>query len=359
LVAVVEEGRGMESRKSKLARSGLFIKTGDMKRYFKASFEGFAGAGKSFTRGLVARGIWQCEGGQHPMVIIDTEESSKFLIPLFTEVGLVEGEHVFVSRSRSLVDFQQILKLAEAEHAILLIDSVTHMYDEMVRQYLRDNRRKRLEMKDHLVLKPFWKEHFSVPYVRANCHALFTGRAAWEYEPERDEETGKIKDFYKSGVKMRGDSEAAFEPDMLVLMARCQEVNGRDIQVWREAMIIKSRYSPLDGKVFRNPSFRDFEPVYQFVMTGKAEGAHGMETPMAGMFTDPHHSGIARRQYIDMLLGKLKGLYDSYLPGMGAKERKLKTDVAYLAFGKRSWEALEQMQLEDLKAGYAVAEHLL
>jgi hypothetical protein len=349
----------MGSVKSKLASSGLFIKTGDMKRYFKASFEGFAGAGKSFTMGLVARGIWEREGGRHPIVIIDTEESSKFLIPLFTAAGLVEGEHVFVSRSRSLVDFRQILKLAEDEHAILLIDSVTHIHEEMVRQYLRDNRRKRLDMKDHLVLKPFWKEHFSVPYVRANCHALFTGRATWEYEPERDEETGRIKDFYKSGVKMRGDNETAFEPDMLVLMTRCQEVNGRDMKVWREAMIVKSRYSPLDGKVFRNPSFRDFEPIYQFVMTGKAEGAHGTETPMTGMFADPHHSGMARRQQIDILLGELKGLYDSYLPGMAARERKLKADVAYVAFGKRSWEALEQMQLEDLKAGYAVAEHLL
>ena len=345
--------------KSKLASSGLFIKTGDVKRYFKASFEGFAGAGKSFTMGLVARGIWEREGGRHPIVIIDTEESSKFLIPLFTEVGLVEGEHVFVSRSRSLVDFGQILKLAEEEHAILLIDSVTHIHEEMVRQYLRDNRRKRLEMKDHMVLKPFWKEHFSVPYVRAHCHALFTGRAAWEYEPERDEATGRILDFHKSGVKMRGDNETAFEPDMLVLMTRCQEVNGRDIKVWREAMIMKSRYSPLDGKVFRDPSFQDFEPVYQFVMTGKAKGAHGTETTMAGMFADPDHSAMARRRHSDILLGELKGLYDSYLPGMGAKERKLKADVAYVAFGKRSWEALEQMKLEDLIAGYAVAEHLL
>jgi hypothetical protein len=349
----------MGSGKSKLASSGLFIKTGDMKRYFKASFEGFAGAGKSYTMGLVARGIWEREGGQHPVVIIDTEESAKFLIPLFTAVGLVEGEHVFVSRSRSLVDFQQILTLAEEEHAILLIDSVTHIHEEMVRQYLRDNRRKRLEMKDHMVLKPFWKEHFSVPYVRANCHALFTGRAAWEYEPERDEETGKIKEFYKSGVKMRGDNETAFEPDMLVLMTRCQEVNGRELKVWREAMIMKSRYSPLDGKVFRNPCFQDFEPVYQFVMTGKAEGSRGAETPMAGLFTDPHRSAMARRQHIEILLGELKGLYDSYLPGMGAKERKLKADVAFVAFGKRSWEALEQMKLEDLQAGYAVAEHLL
>jgi hypothetical protein len=346
------------SGKSKFARSGLFIKTSEMKRYFKASFEGFAGAGKSFTMGLVARGIWEREGGEPTIVLIDTEESSKFLLPLFEEAGLVEGEHIFVSRSRSLVDFQQILTLAEEEHAILLIDSLTHIHEEMVRQYLCDHRRKQLEMKDYMVLKPYWKEHFSVPYVRANCHALFTGRAAWEYEPERDEETGKIKEFHKSGVRMRGDNETAFEPDMLVLMTRRQEIDGRDVQVWREAMILKSRYSPLDGKVFKNPSFEDFEPIHRFVMNGKRDGVHGLETPMAGMFTDPARSGMARRQ-VDVLLGELKGLYDSYLPGMGAKERKLKADIAYTAFGKRSWEALEQLPLADLKAGYAGAEYLL
>jgi hypothetical protein len=286
--------------------------------------------------GLVARGIWEREGRQPLIVMIDTEESSKFLLPLFEDAGLVEGEHIFGSRSRSLVDFQQILILAQEEQAILLIDSLTHIHEEMVRQYLRDNRRKRLDMKDHMILKPFWKEHFSLPYVRANCHILFTGRAAWEYEPDRDEETGKVKDFHKCGIKMRGDNESAFEPDMLVLMTRCQEVNGRVLQVWREAMIMKSRYSPLDGKVFRNPSFQDFEPIYQFVMSGKGEGAHGQESTMAGMFADPEQSGVARRRHIDMLLGELKGLYDSYLPGMGAKERKLKADVAYVAFGKRS-----------------------
>ena len=347
------------SATGKLARSGLFLNTGEMRRYFKAAFEGFAGAGKSFTMALVALGIREQEGGKPALLMIDTEESSKFLIPLFEDAGLVEGEHLFVSRSRSLADFQQILTLAEEEHAILLIDSLTHLHEEMVRQYLSDQHRKHLEMRDHMVLKSFWKERFSVPYMRANCHALFTGRAAWEYEPDRDDDTGKATEFYKSGIKMRGDNETAFEPDMLVLMTRRQEGHGRATQVWREAMILKSRYSPLDGKVLKNPSFEDFEPIYRFVMNGTQDGVRGPETTMAGVFTDPPRTRAARRRHIDALLGELKGLYDSYLPGMGAKERKLKADVAYVAFGKRSWEALEQLSLEELKVGAVIAESLL
>jgi hypothetical protein len=346
--------------KSKFAESGLFMHTADSKRYFKASFEGFAGSGKSYTMGEIARGIWEREGGRSPVIIIDTEESAKHLIPLFAEVGVIEGENLFVSRSRSLVDFERILKLAEEERAILLIDSVTHLHEEMVAQYLRDNRRKHVEMKDHMMLKPFWKEHFSTPYVRAQCHALFTGRAAWEYEVERNEDTGKIQDFVKSGVKMRGDNETAFEPDILVLMTRCQEVTAHGkIRVWREGLVMKSRYAPLDGKLFVNPSFKDFDPVYQFVMTGKAGGAGVRETSMHGMFTDPSRSGYSRRREIDKVLGELKGLYDSYVPGTGAKERKLKADIAFTAFGKRSWEALEDSRLEELQAGYRVAEYII
>jgi hypothetical protein len=355
-----EEARhDMSPMADKFAKSGLFITTADSKRYFKASFEGFAGSGKSFTMGQIARGIWEREGSSSPVIIIDTEESAKYLLPLFVEAGLTEGETLFVSRSRSLVDFEKILELAEEEHAILLIDSVTHLHEEMVAQYLRDNRRKRLEMKDHMVLKPFWKEHFSVPYVRAQCHALFTGRAAWEYEAERDEETGKIKDFVRSGVKMRGDNETAFEPDLLVLMTRCQEMNGNDIKVWREAMVMKSRFDPLDGKVFRNPGFKEFEPVYQFVMTGHAGTHAGRESSMRGLFSDPMQSGAARRREIDKLLGELKGLYDSYIPGATAKEKKLKVDIAFTAFGKRSWEALEDMTLEALRTGYGRAEYIM
>jgi hypothetical protein len=347
------------SRKSKFARSDLFIKTGAMKRYFKASFEGFAGSGKSYTMGLVARGIWQREGGKPVLVMIDTEESSKFLLPLFEEVGLVEGKHMFVSRSRSLVDFRRILTLAEEEHAVLLIDSLTHIHEEMVRQYLRDHRRQHLTVKDHLVLKPFWKEHFAIPFVRAHCHVLFSGRATWEYEPDRDGETGEAREFYKSGVRMRGDNETAFEPDMTVLMTRRQGVNGRALRVWREALIMKSRYSPLDGKVLKNPTFEDFEPVYRFVMTGEHDRAPGAETPMSGLFSDPAQSSSIRRRHIEVLLGELKGLYDSYLPGTGARERKLKADIAFVAFGRRSWEALERLPLEELEMGYTLAEHLL
>ena len=37
----------------------------------------------------------------------------------------------------------------------------------------------------------------------------------------------------------------------------------------------------------------------------------------------------------------------------------MKADIAFTAFGKRSWEALEDSRLEDLQSGYAIAEHLL
>ena len=346
--------------KAMFEETGLFINTAHQKRYFKAAFEGFSGSGKTYSMGQIARGIWEREGGESPVIIIDTEESAKYLVPLFEEVGAVEGENLVVSRSRSLVDFERILKLAEEVRGILLIDCVTHLHEEMVAQYLKDNRRARIKMEDHMILKPFWKEHFSTPYVRAQCHAMFTGRASWEYEAERNEETGKITDFVKSGVKMRGDNETAFEPDILVLMSRCQEVNAKGkIRVWREGMVMKSRYAPMDGKLFKDPSFKDFEPIYQFVMTGKTGAETRRETSMRGMFTDPSRSGVARRRAIEQLLGELKALYDSAVPGSGAKEKKMKSDIAFASFGKRSWEALEDSKLEDLQQGYRIAAYLM
>ena len=38
-----------------------------------------------------------------------------------------------------------------------------------------------------------------------------------------------------------GDNETAFEPDLLVLMQRIEEINGKDVEVFRQATIMKDR----------------------------------------------------------------------------------------------------------------------
>jgi hypothetical protein len=344
----------LESLKSKVQQSGLFISTSDSRRYIKMSFEGFAGAGKTETAARVVIGIWEHEGKKSPVLMIDTEESAKFLIPLFAKAGIVEGEHLFVSRSRSLADWNKILKIAEDEQAIFLTDSVTHIYEEMQTAYRKSKSRKPSAMEEARVLKPIWKEQFSVPFVRAQCHAIFTGRATWEYEAEKNEETGKIEGFNKSGIKMRGDNETAFEPDHLSLMSRCQEVNNNDLKVWREALVVKSRYQEFDGKVFKNPTFKDFEPLYNFVMTGSAARPKQHETPVEVLFEEK--APVARVvQANQKQQGLLLAIQDvlAARAGTGPMARSVKAELCAKTFGERvkTWDDVKALDEADLKDG--------
>jgi hypothetical protein len=68
---------------------------------------------------------------------------------------------------------------------------------------------------------------------------------------------------------MKVEGETAYEPDMLILMERYEEVLGRQKRVWREATIVKDRSTVLDGKTFEDPTFEDFAPAIRVML------AHG------------------------------------------------------------------------------------
>lgn len=339
--------------------SRLFTPQADVKRPFKMSFEGFAGDGKSFTMAQVVKGIWITEGKKKNVVLVDTERAAKFYAEIFRPVGLIEGVNFFVTASRSLTDFRKVLELCERDDAILMTDTATHLYEEMVKAYLVANERKKVEVWDHAVLKPMWKERFSTPYVNASCHCLFTGRAAWEYAMEENEETKK-KDFYKSGVKMRGDNETAFEPDLLVLMQRVEEIRGKEVEVYRTATIMKDRSALLDGKVFTNPTFKDFEPVYKFLCQGKTTRGEVRETNQeAELRTGADRAYWDNRRKAEIFIEEIEGLFRSYLPGQGPKEKKIQADIFYTVFETRSMIALGEMRAETLHEGKKSVEFLL
>src|SRR5262249_7285861 len=199
---------------------------------------------------LIALALWEEESKKKTVLLQDTERSAKFIIPFFRQYGLIEGKNFFVTPSRSLVDFLRVLELANQHRGIFLIDSVTHLHEEMLRQFSEKEDRPIKYPGDAMILKPMWKEQFSTPFTDAdNCHILFTGRAAWEYKMEVNEETGK-KEFNQTGVKMRGDNEMAYEPDVVVLMERMQDVTRKGIKPYKRATILKDRARLIDGKQF-------------------------------------------------------------------------------------------------------------
>jgi hypothetical protein len=207
----------------------FFQEVSNNKPFFKAAFEGFAGSGKTYTAAKLAIGLHKKVKSTKPIVMVDTEKSSKFLKPMFDEAGI----KLLVKETKSLVDLKEAMsKCREGFSDILLIDSLSHIYDNFMEAYKVKTGHQRLQFQDWGLIKPAWKREFSDPLVNDSYHIIFCGRAGYEYSNELDAETGK-REIYKSGVKMKVEGETAYEPDMLVLMERFEEVIGKDKKVWR------------------------------------------------------------------------------------------------------------------------------
>lgn len=332
----------------------FFAKLENTKPYFKAAFEGFAGSGKTYTSAQIAIGLHQRVHSKKPVIIFDTEKASKFLKPLFSEAGI----DVLVRESRSMADLAETMKRCrEGITDILFIDSISHVWEEFLEAYKQKVHRQALQFQDWGIIKPTWKKQFSEPFVTDPYHIIMTGRAGYEYEFTANEDTGK-KELRKSGVKMKVEGETAYEPDMLVLMERYEEVLGKDKKVWREATIIKDRSISIDGKTFANPSFKDFEPAITVMLANAVKPKTITEKDSGALFKTEEE----KREWVKEKIKyqeEIEGYLTSIFPGRSAKEIKAKSDSIYQAFGTRSWTAVCEMRPEQLAEGYKKLQEIV
>ena len=324
----------------------FFSDLANSKPYLKIGLEGFAGSGKTFTMAQIAAGLHKRIQSQKPIVIFDTEEAAKFLRRFFDGHGI----KVLHKRSRSRADLIETMRRCrDGASDILMIDSISHVWENFLAAYAEKLHRKggRFQFQDWGVIKPTWKQEFSDPFVRDPYHCLFTGRAGFEYETEVDDE-GK-KELFKTGIKMKVEGETAYEPDILVLMSRREDVVGTgEKSVWREAMIIKDRSTLIDGKTMRNPSFDDFLPSIDYILENPEVSA-AVEASATTLFeatADDQKAYAIRR---DILIEKIEAEMVSAWPGSSADAKRSKVDALEDAFGTKSWTEVTKMRVEQLE----------
>jgi hypothetical protein len=329
-------------------KDNFFTPIGNTKPYFKAAFEGFAGTGKTYTAAQIAVGLYKRIGSKKPIVIFDTEKAAKFLKPMFA----AEGIEVLIRESRSLADLKETMtRLRQGASDILIIDSISHVWEDFLKSYAEKVRRTRLEFQDWGVIKPTWKNEFSDLFVRDPYHIIMTGRAGYEYENEINKETGK-REIYKSGVKMKVEGETAYEPDLLVLMERMQEMEGGSIKkVVRQAVIIKDRSTVIDGKAFENPGYKDFAPAIE-VMLESPEKLETVAERDAGTLFRTEEEKYEWKQQKKRWLEEIENYLVSIWPGQAADQKKLKIDAIHYAFRTMSWTVVESLRPEELEAGF-------
>ncbi|MFA5232108.1 MAG: AAA family ATPase [Candidatus Paceibacterota bacterium] len=341
----------VKARTAEAVVDNFFTPIGNTKPYFKAAFEGFAGTGKTYTAALVAVGLHKRIKSKKPVVIFDTEKAAKFLKPVFAENGI----EVLVRESKSLGDLRITMQKMRNEGIsdILIIDSISHVWEGFLKAYAEKVRRTSLQFQDWGIIKPTWKAEFSDPFVHDPYNIIMCGRAGYEYDFEKNEDTGK-KELIKTGVKMKVEGETAYEPDMLVLMERFEEMEGGSLKgVYRQAKIIKDRSTLLDGKTFENPTYADFAPSVEAMLNNPLprDTVVMPESDTGLLFRTEEEKADWRRER-DKWLEELDGLLIRIAPGAVGRDKQLKLDLLDRVFGTTSMTAIGEFRPEQIADGY-------
>lgn len=319
------------------------------KKFVKAAFSGFAGGGKSRTASEFVIGAYHALGCTKPAMIIDNENGSRFLVPLFRNAGI----KALLKQTTSLEDVLAAIDfLNKGEIDFLFADSLTKVWYRYIRDYLAKNRKVFMGLDDWGKVLPKWQESFSDVFVAAQGSIVFTGRGGFEYtkeDDEYDEETGRKKKggYVKSGVKMKMAGETPFEPDLNVWMEREEEITSSGIRVWREALIMKDRSGLIDGKTFVNPTFADFQPFIGYIVD-EPTGAVAGETYSRNLAPGENYDSYARKTSKQIALEEIQEEIVKLHPGQTKDDKTSKANLLEELFSTRSWTAVENLSLEKL-----------
>lgn len=331
--------------------SSLFQPAEVTSAFMKMGLLGFQGSGKTKTAAKVVIGLVNhmrergIEAANKNVKFLDTETGSDWVIPDFKAAGI----KLDAAKTRAFSDLLVAVDEAEANGSALIIDSITHFWVELTQSYMKKKNRTRLQFEDWGHLKLEWGK-FTDRFVNSSAHIALCGRAGFEYDYTVDEETLK-KNLEKTGVKMKAEGEMGYEPSLLVLMERQQEIEANKIKrVWRTATVLKDRSARLDGQSFEDPGFEQFLPHIKMLnLGGKQLGVDTSRNSQHMITVDKRDWQPVQRRIVH---DEIKDLLLLHFPGQTAQEKTGKVRSLLDAFNA-SWAEIEEvMSLKDLRIGY-------
>src|SRR4030042_237006 len=257
--------------------------------FAKIGIMGFQGSGKTYTSALIAIGLCNLIKN-NKTAFVDSETGSDFLIDKMKENGI----EMFQVKSRAFTDLTTTIKECEKDGiGVLIIDSITHVWKELVQSYDEKLKRHgRMQFQDWNLIKPTWQRDYVDLFLNSKLHIIVCGRAGYEWDYDFNEDG--TKDLIKTGTKMKAEAEFGFEPSLVIEMERVSENKELVEEVKKDrqrkqifkpkvgsqwihrAHILKDRSDTLDGKSFDDPTFDNFIPHFQRLAIG---GVHlGVDT---------------------------------------------------------------------------------
>lgn len=323
--------------------------------FAKIGIYGEAGSGKTTTAVLIALGLHKLIKSTKPIVFMDTETGSEFAKVLFKKANV----SCKVVKQRSFETLLQIIPEATKISDILIIDSISHPYQDMMQSYLAKTKKKRLAFQDWNVLKPTFRK-FTDAYVREKLHIIICGRSQgiWDYFKQDD---GHME-LHQIGTKMKVEKEMGYEPSLLIEMEKAFRENGKG---WiHKATVLKDRNpdkaTTLDGKSFDDPTFENILPHINAVNIG------GKHTPVdtkdsQGLFED--ESGRPDWQIKEgqrqIAMEEVFGFLSANFPSSSGDDKLAKTNLSLYLFSTYSKTELEKKSTEDYREALEKAKGIL
>lgn len=352
---------------------GLLQKAEITMAYFKCGIFGFQGDGKTYSASLLAAGILKAIG-QNKMAYFDTETGSDWMIPKMRG----EGIEVYQVKRRAFSDLvTTINECVETKIPFLIIDSITHVWRDLMQSYDKKlNRKGKLQFQDWGAIKGEWQTYTDL-FVNSPLHIIVCGRAGYSYDYDFNEDGSK--DLIKTGTKMKAEGEFGFEPSLVIEMERVSE-NMAEIEKIKDrrkkqafqpqkgsmsihrAHILKDRSDTINGQTFEYSSksettiFDDIKPHFDFLNIGGVHLGVDTEHDSQDRFDIEGRPDWKRNQIKKSIaLEEIQGTMVKLWPGTTKEEKTAKADFIENIFDTRSWTAVEEKQLGELQG---VVRHL-
>lgn len=315
---------------------------------------GFQGSGKTYTATLIANGlldiIYKLTGEKAKCAFFDTENGSDFVAPMFEHAGY----ELVVARSRAFVDLVKAFKVAkEAGAEVMIIDSISHVWRDVMESYMEEKGRSRLEFHDWSQIKTRWRQYVDL-FITFPMHVIVCGRAGYEYAFEENED-GK-KELRKTGTKMKVEGEFGYEPSLVLEMTsvRRDKDGKRGAGVIENVCtVLKDRSDKINGMEFVSPTFQDFGPHWDYLALGGEHCAVDITRNSRELFRTAGEWNWRKRKIDhDALIEDIKGEFVRAGLGSSAKEKAFKAHISLECFGTDNWVRIEnELNSQVLKEG--------
>lgn len=316
--------------------------------FLKLGIYGEAGSGKTHTSSKVAIGLHKHIKAKKPISFIDTETGSDFVLPMFKN----EKIELFVAKSRAFADLLTVVDEAEKSSEILIVDSITHFWNELLDSYQKKHDINRITLRHWIPLKQMWRE-FTARFINSKLHIIMAGRSAYIWDDVEDEEG--VKELKKTGTKMRAETEMGYEPSLLVEMETVR-TSARTGANWiHRAWVIKDRFDVIDGKHFDNPGFESFLPHIKSLNLGGKHRAIDKDRDSQEIIKNDN-MGEGKFRKIKIITEKVQNVVYRAFPGQASKDKLGRLDLLKKGFDTDSWTAITSMRYEDLEVGLAIIE---